>query len=341
VHLGAAHRTGRIALLGTDRLAPGDRTFAQVVLDEPIHCAAGDICVLRDASASRSLGGGPVLDVHAPTRHRRRPERLAALAALALTDDGAALAALIETAPAGVDLEGFARDRNRRVEGLALPADAVRAGTRLFAAPAWAAMQARILASLADFHAGNADEPGPQAARLRRMALPQQEPEVAGALFDALIAAGRLARSGPWLHLPEHEIRLSPTDEALAQEVRRHMIEITEPVWVRDLAGTLHRDETALRTLMLRLMKRGELLQVVRDLYVTPALATRYAETVARLEAAEGAAPAARFRDETGLGRKRAIQVLEFFDRVGYTRRAGEVHRLRGGASPAMFGRSS
>jgi selenocysteine-specific elongation factor len=39
---------------------------------------------------------------------------------------------------------------------------------------------------------------------------------------------------------------------------------------------------------------------------------------------------AARFRDRTGLGRKRAIQVLEFFDRVGYTRRARDAHRLRG-----------
>ena len=39
---------------------------------------------------------------------------------------------------------------------------------------------------------------------------------------------------------------------------------------------------------------------------------------------------AAVFRDRTGLGRKRAIQILEFFDRIGYTRRVREAHRLRG-----------
>jgi selenocysteine-specific elongation factor len=39
---------------------------------------------------------------------------------------------------------------------------------------------------------------------------------------------------------------------------------------------------------------------------------------------------AAVFRDGSGLGRKRAIQILEFFDRVGYTRRVREAHRLRG-----------
>ena len=35
------------------------------------------------------------------------------------------------------------------------------------------------------------------------------------------------------------------------------------------------------------------------------------------------------FRDATGLGRKRAIQILEFFDRVGYTRRVRDAHLLR------------
>jgi selenocysteine-specific elongation factor len=38
---------------------------------------------------------------------------------------------------------------------------------------------------------------------------------------------------------------------------------------------------------------------------------------------------AASFRDATGLGRKRAIQLLEFFDRVGYTRRVKDTHLLR------------
>ncbi len=37
----------------------------------------------------------------------------------------------------------------------------------------------------------------------------------------------------------------------------------------------------------------------------------------------------ARFRDTLGLGRKRAIQILEFFDRVGYTRRVRDAHVLR------------
>lgn len=37
----------------------------------------------------------------------------------------------------------------------------------------------------------------------------------------------------------------------------------------------------------------------------------------------------AAFRDASGLGRKRAVQVLEFFDRIGLCRRVGDTHILR------------
>ena len=55
------------------------------------------------------------------------------------------------------------------------------------------------------------------------------------------------------------------------------------------------------------------------------------AGVVDRLAAEHGAVEAAAFRDALGIGRKRAIQILEFFDRIGYTRRVGDTHVLRVG----------
>jgi selenocysteine-specific elongation factor len=51
------------------------------------------------------------------------------------------------------------------------------------------------------------------------------------------------------------------------------------------------------------------------------------------LIAEHGALVAADFRDATGLGRKRAIQILEFFDRIGFLRRVGDHHLLRPGTA--------
>jgi selenocysteine-specific elongation factor len=50
---------------------------------------------------------------------------------------------------------------------------------------------------------------------------------------------------------------------------------------------------------------------------------------ITRLAEEHGAVDAARYRDALGLGRKRTIQILEFFDRVGYTRRVKDSHVLR------------
>jgi len=35
------------------------------------------------------------------------------------------------------------------------------------------------------------------------------------------------------------------------------------------------------------------------------------------------------FRDAAGLGRKRSIQILEYFDRIGLTRRMGNKRQIR------------
>src|SRR5690606_20781053 len=73
VHLAAQDVTGRVALLDTDSLAPGQRCLAQLVLNAPAHAVHGDPLVLRDQSALRTLGGGRVLDPFAPARARRLP----------------------------------------------------------------------------------------------------------------------------------------------------------------------------------------------------------------------------------------------------------------------------
>ena len=341
VHLGAAHTMGRVALLEGERLEPGARMRAQLVLDAPTHAVWGDLCVIRDAAASRTLGGARVLDPDAPARYRRSPARLAELDAWAAPDDLQALEALLVASPHGVSLSRFARVRNRVAEHLAVPATAVRIDDHLFSSAGWTTLQERLLERITHFHDTVPDELGPLPSRLRRMAFATYAPEVVEALARSLVAEGRLATTGPWLHLPGRTVHLTPEEEAMAPALQAAIARAAEPVWVRDLSQAIGHDEAAVRRVMLKLMKRGELLQVVRDLYLSLPLARRYADWVCALDVPPGQANAARFRDVSGLGRKRAIQVLECFDRIGYTRRLGDAHRVRVGANAdELFGRA-
>ena len=104
---------------------------------------------------------------------------------------------------------------------------------------------------------------------------------------------------------------------------------------MRDLARLRGEPEERVRLLLRKLLRRGEVAQVVKDLFYHRDRVRELA-TLARGLAAAPGLNAAAFRDATGLGRKRAIQILEFFDRVGYTRRVRDNHVLRGESAYAL-----
>ena len=149
------------------------------------------------------------------------------------------------------------------------------------------------------------------------------------ALVRRMAAAGRVKITGAAAHLPAHGAQLSALDERLAQTLLPALLTAGfEGAWARDLARASGEPEALVRTTLARLSQRGELFQVVKDLYYAPPAVQALAR-IARESAAAGDLRAADFRDRSGLGRKRAIQVLEFFDKVGLLRRVGDAHKLR------------
>jgi selenocysteine-specific elongation factor len=336
LHLGAAHVTARVALLDAESLEPGRSGLAQLVLEKPIGALRGDLFVLRDASATRTIAGGAVIDPFGPARHRKSEKRRAALAAMELPDPVQALAGLLELAPAGVDLHTFACSRNIRADALKLPTGGVTArsadGWLGFRKETWEEWKHKILEALGAHHKRSPDAVGPELQSFRRAVAPQLPPVAWDALVDELVKQGRAARNGPWIHLPEHRVSLSSGEEVLAQKIMPVLEEGGfDPLFVRDLAKQFRVGEAQLRSLMLRLMKQGQVFQVVPDLFYPAATVIRLSRIAEELQKEHGGVLAAHFRDRTELGRKRAIQILEFFDRVGYTRRVNDEHRLRGG----------
>ena len=342
VHLGAADVLGSVAVLDAgDALAPGSRGLVQLVLQRPVGAWWGDRVVLRDASASRTLAGGVVLDPYAPARYRRTPQRLTEVQALRQPDPAQRARALLAIAPQGVDLGRLAQaaglDPQRFAPGLPEGALQVRVpGQHAALGPAQVeASQAQVRDVLGAFHERHPDDAGPDAARLRRLALPRLPEPLWRALLERLLCQAVLAQSGAFLHLPEHGVRLSATEQRLAQKVAPRLAEAGfEGAWARDLARDAGESEALVRTTLARLAQRGELHQVVKDLYYPQASVARLAAIVRRVaRMSDGKVTAAAFRDATQLGRKRAIQVLEYFDRIGLLRRVGDVHRLRSDSS--------
>jgi selenocysteine-specific elongation factor len=340
LHLGAEDVPARIALLGADEIAPGSENWAQISVDRDIGTLAGDRFILRDAAARHTIGGGVVLDIFPPSRRKRSPERLAMLAALASPDPAPALQLAADQQAAGVALPPFAVNRN--LDSATLGALCPRlqlkiVGDTAFAPARWQELEGRLFAALAAEHERAPDQTGVERDRLRRLTLPTLSRPAFDALLAAPLADGRIAQSNAWLHLPEHRVQLTAADRELWLTLKPLLdAEPCNPPRVRDVAKATGIAEGAVRALFKRIARHGDAWPVAHDHYFTAKAVADLAHRVANLNTRDGCARAAPLRDEIGGGRKVAIHILEFFDRIGYTRRVRETHILRG--SPEQFG---
>jgi len=334
IHIGTAHRLAHAVPLEGDRLSAGESGRVQLVFDAPICAAPGDRFIVRDAQAAHTIGGGTVLDPFAPARKRRTPERLAYLDALARMIGGAGVAPLLAHARHGLRMRDLTRLSRQPPELMRLPADAFviecDRERRVIQHAHWRTLRERAESALGNFHAQFPDEPGPDSGRLRRIAVPDLPDIVWRALIDELVRERVIARSGPWLHLPEHTVSLSASEELLAQKLQPLIATGRfDPPWVRDLAAAVHATDEEVRGVLRKLAMQGAVHQVVRDLFYDSASIDELAAMLASLSAQHAAIEARHYRDAVGLGRKRTIQILEFFDRVGYTRRVRDSHVVR------------
>lgn len=336
-HVGANDITGRLAVLEGDAIAPGATGLAQLILDQPLTALHGDRFIVRDQSAQRTLGGGRILDIAPPTRGRRKPQRLALLHAFSQTEPLAAIRAALTVTEHGLDLGLLSRHWNlepaQEVALTGLPDLKVAPGPNgavLFAPDRWQALRERVLATLTDEHARFPERLGPDRERLRRIAAPTLSRPVFAALLDDLTAQRQLVRTGPWMHLPEHQVQLAPDDALLWRDRIAPLLrnQPFNPPRVRDLARQLSLEEERIRRLLKQLSGMGEVFQVAHDHFFIRDAVAELAAIVRDLADHDGQARAAAFRDRIGGGRKVAIHILEFFDRLGYSHRVGDGHRV-------------
>jgi selenocysteine-specific elongation factor len=334
VHLGTEDRVGRVAMFGRNLLAPGEEGLVQLHLDGPIGALWGDRVVLRDHGAINTLAGGRVVDPFPPRRGRAKPERLMALAALQEADAGTALERLLEAA-GFVALAPFSLARNLAPETageLAAAGGFVRFGDRRVpyaASPAFLAEIAeRMESALAERHRAEPDALGiPRAALIRQLRGVTPE-AVLDAALAAAIDAGRIVRDGSVMRLPVHQPRLGRDDERLWQRIEPLLaVDDLRPPRVRELAEALGIEpEAAIRHLK-RLERFGRVVPVAANRYFLPQTVARLADLAGELAGSDpaGTFTAASFKDRSGTGRNLTIEILEYLDRIGVTRRVGDA----------------
>ncbi|HGH5980701.1 TPA: selenocysteine-specific translation elongation factor [Kluyvera georgiana] len=321
IHHAASHITGRVSLL--------ENNLAELVLDTPLWLADNDRLVLRDISAKITLAGARVVTLNSPRRGKRKPEYLAWIAALALAKtDAQALAVHLSRDAVKLRDFGWARQLSTQgLEQLIAQPGFILAGDCLLDAPLAARWQRKLLDALALYHEQHKDEPGPGRERLRRIALPMEDEALVLTLIEQMRESGVIASHHGWLHLPDHKAGFTDEQQAIWQKVAPLFGD--EPWWVRDLATQTGTDENMMRGVLRLAAQQGMITAIVKDRYYRNDRIVAFASMIRELDLEKGSTCAADFRDKLNVGRKLAIQILEYFNRIGFTRRRGNDHLLR------------
>jgi selenocysteine-specific elongation factor len=345
LHLAAAESTARVAVLAGGAIAPGDEGLVQLVSDHALGAAYGDRLIIRDQSARYTLGGGRVLDIFPPIRGRAHAGRLSWLQQMTQENPPAALQGLIDTSSSGVDLQQFAANRNldKYAQAQALPTEMVLLtveGRRLgFSAAIAEAHCTTVLQGLERCHRIYPHEPGFSRARLRSQLESKLPPRLLQGFIDRLQQQGQIRIDSAGVSLGARQHSLNSLDSCHWKLVEGALVESgLRPMTPGELAQATRLPASQLKSLIERVGRAGWIVKLSADLLVLPQMLGELQRLVGELEnnATDGVFSVAQFRDASGIGRNRCIEILECFDARGITLRSGPGRRLLPAASGAF-----
>jgi selenocysteine-specific elongation factor len=302
---------------------PGETGLALLRFSNPAVIDFHDHFVLRDSGRVETVGGGIVLEAHPPARTGGMHGELAARARrrLEAADRAAYFGVVLEE-------EGVmaARDVALRT-GLDLPTARAAAGvwlpTTVVSEAALAGISGRLVATVGAYqvaHPLDAGMPRPSVRAALDLGRGDLPPRAFDELVDELARRGVVVADAAALRTPDFIPALGGAEtEAL-------MAVLSEagpaPPTLRELEARF--DAALIRGLV----RTGQLVAVSPDLVYPAEMLDKVRGLVAAQIERGGPFTVAQFRDLVGASRKYVVPLLEYLDRVGVTRRQGDVRVL-------------
>ena len=327
VHLGTAEVLARA--VQTRAITPGAQGPARLLLETPLVARGGDRFVLRSFSPVTTIGGGVVLDPYPAPRTRLKRRGLAA---------EQSPAARLEALAAEAGLRGLERNSLAVRLGIApgrVTALIAEAGKGLLPLPetvvARQAVEAeakRLVEVLRRYHEEHPLDPGMSLQALRAAVSPPPPPSaVTDAVVEQAVHRGELVVTGSVARLP----RWGPALDARATDARDKLAQrLAEARWQVPTIAELERElpGAPVRALLAHLARAGTVEVIDTERYAATGALAEFRSALEAALAELGSATPADLRTRFGLTRKYLIPLLEWADRRGVTRRAGDARVL-------------
>jgi len=332
VHLHAytAETIAEVVLVGRKELRPGETGLAQLRLAEAVALVPADRFILRQFSPVITIAGGSVLDTAPQARRLSAADHAAFLRRLQSASREELLAARIVRRQArglllsdAVAESGWlAAQLAPVVASLVQSKQVVQIGESLVASECFQGARTELLNRLTSFHDKNRLVAGMNRQELRDQL--DLEPPVFAGVVESLVRERRIELQEELIRIPGRGVAMQ-TDEA---ESKKHIEEAflkagLEVPALKDVLASLKLDRARAQQIVTLLLRDRTLIKVNEDLvFHHQALADLKAKLL-EMKKISPKIDISRFKDMTGVTRKYAIPLLEYFDREHVTRRVG------------------
>ncbi|MGI6575095.1 MAG: selenocysteine-specific translation elongation factor [bacterium] len=332
-HVGTAEVLGRVYLLDSEELAPGDTALVQFRLEAPVAVRRGDRYVIRSYSPAVTIGGGMLIEGTPPRRKRYKKN---VIAELELKERGNP-AQLVEQGILEAGIEGIGKQDLGRKLGLPseeleqLLAGLLEDKIMKFNLDApyylhrslYKKIQEQVEERLAQFHHRFPFRWGMAKEELRTKDFPKLAPRFFQEILQALAADRVIELERDKLKLSSHRISYTPAQEAIKAKLAAAFLdEPFVPPSLGDVLASIPDQEA--EQILLAMMDAGILIKVAEDIiFHRQALETAQAKLQDYIQTT-GSITVSELRDLLQTSRRYALPLLEYFDTQRLTKRVGD-----------------
>jgi selenocysteine-specific elongation factor len=338
-HTGTSETAASVYLFQDTSLKQGRQCLVQVRLNDPVVAGPRDHFILRSLSPTHTIGGGIIIEAIERRLKRTDAGVLTEIAerARAAAQPKDFIEYCIKTA------ESFAADERQISLRSKVPPKEVApllaqlasdgrilplSGKAYLHVDTAERVRQHLLEVVREFHRRRQESPG--IGREQILTESAVRKEVFDVLIEQLLAQGKLVERKGFLALPEHREQFNDAEQQLLHNVESaFQSQPFNPPDPAEVAGRTRATPAQVQRVLRILIEQQRLVRIDQDLYFHAEAVAAARERLISYIRENGGLESVQFKYLLDTTRKYAIPLLDYFDKIGVTRRVGYTRLLK------------
>ncbi|QGU00630.1 Selenocysteine-specific translation elongation factor [Candidatus Syntrophocurvum alkaliphilum] len=336
-HLGTDEALGRIVLLDRDEISPGEEGYAQIVMEKPIVCFKNDPFVIRYYSPVTTIGGGTIIDSNPPKQKRFRED---VLKELSLKEEGSLYDIVLQELESKkhtiLTVNELAKSTGSsekeieiELEQLIDDEKVVQIGQdsgQFIAVSILEDINKEITNMVEGYHEKFPLRQGYPREDIRSRLFSGINNKIFTKILNYFEENNRIIVKNNFIMLKNFIPQPNEKEQKIINQIYKRMNDnLFTPPSIEKVREILNIKEQDFNEMLNYLIDQGQLLKIAEGMYFTKEAIEKGKEILKNHFEKENELTLAQARDLLNTSRKYALPLIEYYDRIRFTRRVGDV----------------